>query len=67
MRNLPANIVSEIVVKVQFTTHEEWQQDLGNGLTLLYRVRTYNTAFVLTDLNQGPPSPQSNICSYALE
>ena len=32
LRNLPANIVSEIGVKVQFATHEEWRQNLGNGL-----------------------------------
>ena len=34
LRNLPANIVPEIVVKVQFATHEEWRQNLGNGLLL---------------------------------
>ena len=32
MHNQPADFVSEIKVKVQFATHEEWQQDLGNGL-----------------------------------
>ena len=36
LRNLPANIVSEIGVKVQFATHEEWQQNLGNGLYVQY-------------------------------
>ena len=34
LRNLPANIVSEIGVKVQFATHEEWRQNLGNGLLI---------------------------------
>ena len=33
LRNLPANIVSEIGVKVQFATHEEWRQNLRNGLS----------------------------------
>ena len=32
LRNLPANIVSEIGVKAQFATHEEWRQNLGNDL-----------------------------------
>ena len=41
LRNLPANIVSEIRVKVQFATHEEWQQNLGNGLlSCLHKLST---------------------------
>ena len=31
-RNLLANIVSEIGIKVQSATHEEWWQNLRNGL-----------------------------------
>ena len=39
--NLPANIVSEIGVKVQFAPHEEWQQNLWNGLLVTHICPVY--------------------------
>ena len=51
LRNLPANIVPEIVVKVQFATHEEWRQNLGNGL--LWQIDTRIDQNYCTDIARG--------------
>ena len=54
LRNLPANIVSEIGVKVQFATHEEWWQNLGNGLLKMQFFKTIILSGKLTD-KMTPP------------
>ena len=54
LRNLPANIVSEIGVKVQFATHKEWWQNLGNGLLKMQFFKTIILSGKITD-KMTPP------------
>ena len=55
LRNLPANIVSKIGVKVQLATNEEWRQNLGNSLLCtktLNRFMNHHSKILTFPMNQ---------------